>query len=380
MNKSELSEIKKQFKTDNYRFSINKIANAYILARGGIREIKYFDVRNFALLPESECELYLENCKKTLGGQLGKGLVEYQFPMDAYEEDMPQSRMYHLLQTELSDKDMVRDYIEKLIDSTDYTADYYITIAHCTYDVPADKKDKEEDIDFDDGEVFNFILLSVNFAALTDIGLFYNEKENRVEKKANTEFQILRAPADGFMFPVFNDRATDINNVLYFTKTPKTPNQQFISSVLGCEYTISSEEEKTRFASILTQTLGDDLNYEVVSNIHEKVREVIAQSASETEMIELGKSEVKHILERSGVSDKKLEDFDSIYEEELGDLSLKPVNMIDTSKLGIKMPDVVVNIKPNGTDKVTTKTISGKKYLMISIDDSIEVNGLDVNP
>lgn len=380
MNKKELSEIKKQFKTDNPKFVINKIANAYISVNGGIRDTKYFKIQNFALMPEIECDFYLQNCKKTLGGQLGKGLVEYAFPTEAYEENGGQKKLYDLLKTRLEDEAEVESYITYLVQSLNYPTNFYITIAHCSYSIPTKDKNDEEQEDYDDGEMYEFLLISINMSSLTDIGLYYNEKEEVVEKKLNTDMQIVKAPCDGILFPVFNDRTTDVNNVLYFTKTPKAPNEDIIMTVLGCEFNLSSEEEQLKFAKILTETLEDDLNYELINNIHENIRDVIKVGELETEMPTLNKNEIKKILERSGVAEEKLEDFDSIYEQELGELELKPVNMIDSNKLGIKIPDITVNVKASASDKVSTQIVNGKKCLVVEIDDSLEVNGLAVNP
>ena len=380
MNKKELSEIKKQFKTDNPKFVINRIANAYISVNGGIRDTKYFKIQNFALMPEIECDFYLQNCKKTLGGQLGKGLVEYAFPTEAYEKDGGQKKLYDLLKTRLEDEAEVESYITYLVHSLNYPTNFYITIAHCSYSIPTKDKNDEEQEDYDDGEMYEFLLISINMSSLTDIGLYYNEKEEVVEKKLNTDMQIVKAPCDGILFPVFNDRTTDVNNVLYFTKTPKAPNEDIIMTVLGCEFNLSSEEEQLKFAKILTETLEDDLNYELINNIHENIRDVIKVGELETEMPTLNKNEIKKILERSGVAEEKLEDFDSIYEQELGELELKPVNMIDSNKLGIKIPDITVNVKASASDKVSTQIVNGKKCLVVEIDDSLEVNGLAVNP
>ena len=380
MNKKELSEIKKQFKTDNPKFVINRIANAYISVNGGIRDTKYFKIQNFALMPEIECDFYLQNCKKTLGGQLGKGLVEYAFPTEAYEKDGGQKKLYDLLKTRLEDEAEVESYITYLDQSLNYPTNSYITIAHCSYSIPTKDKNDEEQEDYDDGEMYEFLLISINMSSLTDIGLYYNEKEEVVEKKLNTDMQIVKAPCDGILFPVFNDRTTDVNNVLYFTKTPKAPNEDIIMTVLGCEFNLSSEEEQLKFAKILTETLEDDLNYELINNIHENIRDVIKVGELETEMPTLNKNEIKKILERSGVAEEKLEDFDSIYEQELGELELKPVNMIDSNKLGIKIPDITVNVKASASDKVSTQIVNGKKCLVVEIDDSLEVNGLAVNP
>ena len=331
-------------------------------------------------MPEIECDFYLQNCKKTLGGQLGKGLVEYAFPTEAYEKDGGQKKLYDLLKTKLEDEAEVESYITYLVQSLNYPTNFYITIAHCSYSIPTKDKNDEEQEDYDDGEMYEFLLISINMSSLTDIGLYYNEKEEVVEKKLNTDMQIVKAPCDGILFPVFNDRTTDVNNVLYFTKTPKAPNEDIIMTVLGCEFNLSSEEEQLKFAKILTETLEDDLNYELINNIHENIRDVIKVGELETEMPTLNKNEIKKILERSGVAEEKLEDFDSIYEQELGELELKPVNMIDSNKLGIKIPDITVNVKASASDKVSTQIVNGKKCLVVEIDDSLEVNGLAVNP
>ena len=147
-----------------------------------------------------------------------------------------------------------------------------------------------------------------------------------------------------------------------------------------CEGKELGKITQLKFAKILTETLEDDLNYELINNIHENIRDVIKVGELETEMPTLNKNEIKKILERSGVAEEKLEDFDSIYEQELGELELKPVNMIDSNKLGIKIPDITVNVKASASDKVSTQIVNGKKCLVVEIDDSLEVNGLAVNP
>lgn len=215
-------------------------------------------------------------------------------------------------------------------------------------------------------------------ASLTDIGLYFNEEEQVVEKKFNTDMQIVKGPCDGILFPVYNERTTDINSALVFTKKPKKPNEELISNVLGCDFNLSADDEKDKFAQVLTRTLGDDLNYEIISNINENIREVIISTEENTEMPSLNKDEIRHILEISGVEDKNLEEFDDIYKEELKDLSLKPVNMIDSTKIAIKAPDVTINVKPQSSDKVRTEIVNGRKCLIIEVDDSIEVNGIDV--
>ena len=50
----------------------------------------------------------------------------------------------------------------------------------------------------------------------------------------------------------------------------------------------------------------------------------------------------------------------------------------DCRKLNIKTPDVVVKVSPDRMDLVETKVINGRKCLVISLDNSVEVNGITV--
>lgn len=42
------------------------------------------------------------------------------------------------------------------------------------------------------------------------------------------------------------------------------------------------------------------------------------------------------------------------------------------------MPDVVIKVKPERTDLVETRYIDGRQYIMIQVNDSVEVNGINV--
>ena len=62
------------------------------------------------------------------------------------------------------------------------------------------------------------------------------------------------------------------------------------------------------------------------------------------------------------------------------DVSLKAVNVINTSKMDIKSADVIINVKANKTDKVVAKNIDGKRCLVVELDDNeVQINGLDID-
>ena len=58
---------------------------------------------------------------------------------------------------------------------------------------------------------------------------------------------------------------------------------------------------------------------------------------------------------------------------------LSPANIIDSKKLEICTPEVKVTVDPKFGYLVQTRVIEGRKYIMISADAGVEVNGIAVN-
>ena len=63
-------------------------------------------------------------------------------------------------------------------------------------------------------------------------GLRYFEEENQI--KARIRDWVVEAPANGFVFPAFIDRSSDVNSVMYYTKNAKDAHPELMENVLGC--------------------------------------------------------------------------------------------------------------------------------------------------
>ena len=72
--------------------------------------------------------------------------------------------------------------------------------------------------------------------------------------------------------------------------------------------------------------------------------------------------------------------FDDVYAKVLNDQPIKAVNMTDLNRMAIKVPDVSINVKNGGDTKVKMETLNGRKCLVIEMDDSIEINGIELKP
>lgn len=91
MNKKEINEIKKNFNDDCGFFTVNHVVTAFVDAE---KNIKCKTNQLYNTIPQDEAELIMINLKKVLSGSIGKNLLEYSFPKDAYLEGGAQPFMY----------------------------------------------------------------------------------------------------------------------------------------------------------------------------------------------------------------------------------------------------------------------------------------------
>lgn len=399
MNKKEVAEIKRQIKFGNEDLLINKIGIYYINKENAVicSSIKHFTEENDMIAGKAEGNswnqldevTFLEIFKKTLGGQLGKGLVEYAIPNEILlGTDNCYTKLNDVLDDNLETKETVDKYVSFLADSLNKDEEYAICLLSALYTLPVKDakgfKTKDEDLMLE-SEEFNFLIVSICPVVPVKLGLLYDKNTNEIEHKPN-EDKTIALPTSGFLFPAFNNRSTDINNILVFNKKAKEPDLALIRNALGCNFIMDADEEQNKFNTILTKVItgDDDLNvavdYNITQSIYSIISEKISNSALDTEMPTISKSELKSILSRSGVSDVKLEKFDEVYDEVLDNqkIQFKAVNVINASKLDIKSPDVVINVKSDKSEKITAKQIDGKRCLVVELDENVEINGLNV--
>lgn len=376
MNKKEIAEIKKNFNDDSGLFTLNRVVMAYI---NSDNEVGCKENKLFASITEEENEVLYETLKKTLSGSLGKNLTEYAFPNESYEEGGAQNVFYKVMKSKFEDEEAVDSAIDRIRHNYSCDSVYCIIMAHCTYSVMI--KDKNDDITDEGENVYNFIVTALCPMNTNTDGLFYNSDSNTIEKKDNTQLIISRAPVDGFLYPVFSDRAPDANHVLYYTKTPKKPNLSVIEDVLDCTFTMTAESEKEKFQQVLGEVAGDELDYTVITRVNEIIKDVVAQNTSETEPTMIDDTRLRSILSDAGVSSERLEGLSAAYNTVVGEDSkgFTATNLVE-NKTVVSTSEITINIGKDATEKLRTGVIQGRKCLIIDLDDpSIKVNGFDAS-
>lgn len=372
MNKKEVLEIRRQFTPENC--AVTRICGCYVDHE---KEKKAELKKAFLSLPEEEAFKYFDIFKHTLSGTLGKNLINMEFPLDQELNGGTQEFLLKLRDSKLEDDVLIEEFYDKVIENYIYAENYYIILIHAVYDIPGRSSDGLEMFDASD-TVYEHILCSICPVNLTKAGLTYNAETNNIEDRIRD--WIVEGPAKGFLFPAFQDRASNVHSILYYTKKPEDLQPELITNVLGSTIPLTAGDQKTTFQTIISDTLGEECGYEVIRSIHDNLNEMLEEAKEEPEPLELSKPDVKKLLTRSGVSQEKLESFDEEFEMAVGEKkTLLASNIANVKTFQIETPDVVVKVNPERSDLVETRMIDGRRCLVIAIDDHLEVNGIEVH-
>lgn len=374
MTRKELNEIKSQYTLEDC--GILRLCGCYV--DGERNKITQFN-ENFLNLPEEEKHKYFDIFKKTLSGTPGKNLVDMKFNVDAYADEGARTFLMNLRDSGLKDDRLLNEFYDRIINNYSYVGNYLILLINQVYDIPAVTTDNIEMDDASD-EVYSYILCSICHVNLSKPGLGYDEEDNNFhDKKQN---HMVDVPDVGFLFPAFNKRSADEDMTLFYTKDVSEFEDGLIDCLLDCAVPLPAKQQKETFTSLVNEALGEEADLEIVKNIHENLEQIIEEKKQESPApVMLDKTEIKDLLEKSGVKQEKLENFEEHFEMAAGEHGkLVASNVSSGKKFEVKTPDVVIKINSDKTDIVSTQVIDGRQCLVIQIDERLEVNGISVNP
>lgn len=374
MDKTEVNELRKLFTIE--KCQISKIVGCYV--NGDKKKLANID-EFFGVLPEEEQHKYFEIFRKTLSGQIGRNLLNMEFNEDAHDRE--RDFLIRLRDSELKDDALLQEFYDKVIDSYNYIGNYFIILVYQNYDVPSITNDNIEMEDASE-EVYRFVLCAICPVELSKPGLEYYELENTFHNSERS--YMVGLPDMGFLFPAFTERCEDRDNILLYTKDSKEFDLSFMNYVLNCRIPMPAPVQKNIFNEIITETLEEECDYEVVKNIHEELSTIIETKKEDPTVSEnISKNEIKNILENSGVEQARLENFDTRYDAHFenvksDDNNFNVKNLYPANKVEIKTSNVVIKVDADMMDIIETKMIDGKKCLVIRVDEELIVNGIKV--
>lgn len=374
MTRKELSEIKSQYTLENS--GILRLCGCYV--DGERNKITQFN-ENFLNLPEEEKHKYFDIFKKTLSGTPGKNLIDMKFNVDAYADEGARTFLMNLRDSGLKDDRLLDEFYDRIINNYSYVGNYLILLINQVYDIPTVTTDNIEMEDASD-EVYSYILCSICHVNLSKPGLGYDEEDNNFhDKKQN---HMVDVPDVGFLFPAFNKRSADEDMTVFYTKDVSEFEDGLIDCLLDCVAPLPAKQQKETFTSLVSEAVGEEADLQVVKNIHANLEQIIEEKKQESPApVMLDKNEMKNLLEKSGVKEEKLENFEEHFEMAAGEHGkLVASNVSSGKKFEVKTPDVVIKINSDKTDIVSTQVIDGRQCLVIQIDERLVVNGISVNP
>ena len=404
MNKKEVAEIKRRFKKESC--TIQRMCGCYV--DGEKNKLVQFS-QNFLNLEDEEFYKYLEIANKGLSGTMGNNLLELEFPIEEEAVGGRQQILMALRASKLEDDALLDTYYDLIIDSYDYVGNYLITLYYDAYDVPMKGTD-ELAMDESD-EVYEYLLCCICPVALSKPGLGYLEGENRIG--ARIRDWVVGATDTAFLFPAFTERTTDIHSTLVYTKNAKEPHEEFWANGLGCGTKRTSTQKRDAFQNMVVQALGPDNEdtKDAVLDVQQSLNDFILLEEEKVEKdapILLDGEMVSEILTDSGVSEQKAEkiknSYESFFEETLPDakelLDAKAIKnnevrvekkllqekVVDLTKqledAGVitkegEEIDVIVKVRPEKVEEITTAFVDGKRCLVIPMDEDEEarING-----
>lgn len=373
MNEKEIGEIRRRVRRD--RSNMTTIYGCYVNTQ---KEIISEFSESVGMMPENEAERYFGTLKRVLSGGIGKNLIDITFKTSQVADSPEHKLLMDLRKSALKDEEARLRLYRKIIDTVSFEENYLILLGCDAYDVPF--KAKDDTVQESAGETYTYILCAVCPVKLSKPSLRYIAEEKTFHDGGVA--QVLSAPEMGFLFPAFDNRATNIYNALYYTRSAKDNHDDLVTALFNVKAPMAAASQKTAFEALLTTTIAEECSLEVVQTVHDQLRQAIDMHKESRipDPLLISKDQVKDALTACAVPEKNIAKFGVEYDETFGsEAVLHPKNIINNKKFEINTPDVSIKVNPERSDLIETRVIGGVKYILICADENVEVNGVNIH-
>ena len=372
MNEKEIAEIRRRFNPE--RSNITAIHGCYV---SGQREIVSRFGQSLASAAQEETESILSVLKRSLSGTLGRQLNDIVFDTRQVVDSEEHRLLMALRDSGLKDEGLTEAFYQRVIESLTMEGPYLILLAHDKYDVPYKARDGAPNPD-GSCDVFTYVLCSICPVKETKPALRYDVPESVI---CSRDVDWLISPPElGFMFPAFDDRAANIYNALYYTRKTDDNHPEFIEGFFKVEPSMPADMQHETFKEVLAESLEEECSYNVVQELQGRLTELVEEhkASKNPEPLTVSKNTLGRMLEACGVAPEKTEAFREKFDEAFDGGALSPGNLISTKEMVIEAPNVTIKVDPEYGDLIETRTIDGRRYIMVRVEGDIEFNGLNV--
>lgn len=350
MERSDLRELRKVVKSKET--VIDWVYSIYVDADN---QLCYEDLVRLSDMEDAERFRHLNLFARVLSTRVG--MDSFPVRLAAQQESLLQLRS-----ADGKDTETFESFRDHLLESYVHTDPYYATLVRIVYDVPSKAKDGRR---LEDGEmVYEALLFSICPAKLSKPVLGYDvDHVGELDRR----WQIGN-PVCGFLYPAFDNRGEDRNEVLVHSAAPDA--EDYINGLFGVEEAeapVGVKAQRGIFSALLGQL---DVELEEAAAISENILE----KAAEQEEVELAKEDLKKMVEAAGADTAA---FDEIYEDTVGDTPIAIAAVADSSVI-VRTDTVTIKVPADKAGLIETRTIDGRDYIMIPADGTVTVNGAAV--
>jgi hypothetical protein len=187
-------------------------------------------------------------------------------------------------------------------------------------------------------------------------------------------------PELGFLFPAFDNRATNIYGALYYSRSVTDNHPDFCQGVLGVTPPAPVSAQRASFCEVLSEEkVADGCSYAVVEGVREQIGDLIEAHKAERipETLYVTGSMVRDMLCASGLNEEQGIAFAESYDAAFGaGAECCPANLIDPSKLVLETPDATVRVSSDRGDLVETRLVDGVPCIVVRIEGEVKLNGV----
>lgn len=362
MNKKEISELKKTLTKD--RTCVSVIAGCYV--NGDKQKLTTFK-KKLLTLPEEEIHKYVKLLKSCLSGKIGEKLINLDFNIDSEVAGSGHEKLMNLRGNELDSDNAVEELFDMIIDNYDYPENYLILLANGVYDIPGSLDDASD-------YIYDHIICAICPVKLSKEGLSYYSDENAIRDRDRD--WVVGTPINGFLFPAFNNRNTDIHSMLYFTKTGDSSNAEFVKNTFDIDMPLFAKEQKAMLDDAIITAFEDNCSYETVRIFYETLEDIAFEHKEDEESYSLSKKDIQRAFEQAGADEDVLKRFSDYYDNVVDNKNIQSDNLIGKGTTTIKTANANVKVDKDFADAVEIKVVDGEKCIVIPVRGDIDTDGI----
>ncbi len=372
MNTKEIGELRRRLRRD--RSNMTHIFGCYVNSE---KQIVAEFSQSVGIMPENEADKFFSLMRRTMGGTLGKNLVDISFATSTVANSEEHKLLMDLRACALQDEELRLAFYDKVIANLEMQDSYVIFIGCDSYDVPFRSSSGKSKEDAD--ETYTYLLCAICPVKQLKAGLHYVPEDKQFHD--GDVGSTVSIPELGFLFPAFDDRSANIYGTLFYNRSAQNSYEGFTSAVFGTPAPEAAAQQKESFVGLFA-SLDEECSLDVVQAVRDDIcqRMELHKESKVPEPLTINKEQVKASLEVCGVSKEHLTKFSEDFDEAFGsDAELHPNNIIDKKRIQIETPDVVIKVAPDRSDLIETRVIDGIKYILINAQEDVTVNGVNIH-